>query len=111
MKFIKMLFKLILFLCGVVLFIQNSIFITYKIALKFNLFGTEWSSEPIPLYIYLLSAFALGSIASFLYLLGEKLRLSSEVKSYKSQIAKLEGELASLRPEEEEEEEETEEQG
>ena len=105
MRFIKLILFLVLFLCGVVFFIQNSIFITYKIALKFSLFGYDFSSGPIPLYLYLLTAFGLGAIISFLYLLGEKLRLSAEIKSYRSQIAKLEEELESLRPEDEGEEE------
>ncbi len=103
MKFIKMLFFLIVFLCGLVFFIQNSVFITEKIALNFNIFGIKWASGPIPLYVYLLTGFALGAIVSFLYLLGEKLRLSAEVKSLKSRVRQLEEELAQLAPEEEEE--------
>lgn len=93
MKFIKMLVLLILFLCGIVFFIQNSIFITYKIALNFDFMGTKWQSEPIPLYVYLLCAFALGAILTFLYLLTEKLRLSSEVKNLKSRVSQLEQQL------------------
>ncbi len=106
MRFVKFLVLLILFFCGVVFFIQNSIFITYKIALKFSLFGNQWSTNPIPLYLYLLSAFGLGAILSFLYLVGEKVRLSQELRKYKSQVAKLEEELSSYRGEEPIQEEE-----
>ncbi len=106
MKFIKMLFFLIVFLCGIVFFIQNSVFITEKIAIHFDLFGTKWESAPIPLYVYFLTCFALGAMVSFLYLLAEKLRLGAEVKSLKSQITKLEQQLNSVMPEEESEEEE-----
>lgn len=95
MKFIKMLVLLVLFLCGIVFFIQNSIFITYKIALNFDFLGTKWQSGPIPLYVYLLCSFALGAILTFFYLLAEKLRLSSEVKNLKSRVAQLEQELGS----------------
>ncbi len=97
MRFVKFLVLLILFFCGVVFFIQNSIFITDKIALKFSLFGNQWSTNPIPLYLYLLSAFLLGAILTFLYLVSEKLRLSREVRKYRSQVQKLEEELASYR--------------
>ncbi len=97
MRFIKFLVLLILFFCGVVFFIQNSIFITYKIALKFSLFGNQWSTNPIPLYLYLLSAFVLGAILTFLYLFSEKVRLSKELRNYKSQVQRLEQEMASYR--------------
>ncbi|GAB6887969.1 hypothetical protein JCM13304A_14670 [Desulfothermus okinawensis JCM 13304] len=109
MKFIKMVFFLIVFLCGVVFFIQNSVFITEKIALQFDLFGTKWASSPIPLYVYVLSAFALGAIVSFLYLLGEKLRLGAEVKSLRARVRQLEDELSQGVEEEESEEREVEE--
>ncbi len=95
MKFIKALVLLLLFLCGVVFFIQNSIFITYKIPLNFDFLGTKWQSNPIPLYVYFLCSFALGAILTFLYLFVEKLRLSAEVKTLKSRVAQLEEELSS----------------
>lgn len=109
MKFIKLLFFLIVFVCGIVFFIQNSVFITEKVALNFDIFGIKWATNPIPLYVYLLTGFALGAIVSFFYLLGEKLRLSAQVKSLKSRVRELEEELAQLAPEEEEEDENQEE--
>ncbi|GAB6161432.1 hypothetical protein JCM12298_05910 [Desulfothermus naphthae] len=109
MKFIKLLFFLIVFVCGIVFFIQNSVFITEKVALNFDIFGIKWATNPIPLYVYLLTGFALGAIVSFFYLLGEKLRLSAQVKSLKSRVRELEEELAQLATEEEEEDENQEE--
>mgnify|MGYP006423100833 CR=1 FL=1 len=97
MRYLKLFAFIIFFVLAMIFFIQNTDPLAATLELKFDLFQWSWLSNPLPFYVVLLIAFAVGAVLSLLYFLVEKLRLNSEVKKHKNQVRSLQKELNSLR--------------
>ena len=104
MRYVKVLVLVLFFFVAMVFFVQNTEILTKTISLKFSVFALQWSSSPIPIYMYILIAFVLGAIASTLYFAWDKLRMNKEIKRSRDQIKALQTELNSLRPQPQQEE-------
>ena len=97
MRYVKALVVIILFVFGLLFFIQNSQLFIGTVTLEFHIMDWGGRSSPMPLYLILLIAFLAGALISFLYLLGDKLKMHRELKRKNSRISSLEQELSSLR--------------
>lgn len=97
MRYVKALLVLLLFVLGLTFFIQNAEMFTASLSIRFQIFDWGGRSGPIPFYMFLLLAFLIGGLVSFLYLVADKIKLHKELKNKKSRISSLEKELSSLR--------------
>jgi putative membrane protein len=97
MRYVKALLVILLFVFGLTFFLQNSQVFTATLSVRFEVLDWGGRSGPIPFYMYLLLAFLVGGLISFLYLAADKLKLHRELKRRKSRISSLEKELSSLR--------------
>ena len=97
MRYLKLFAFIIFFVLAMIFFVQNTDPLSSTLELKFDLFQWSWLSNPLPFYVVVLIAFAIGAVLSLLYFLVEKMRLSGEVKRQKNQVRSLEKELNSLR--------------
>ncbi|MCF8104598.1 MAG: LapA family protein [Desulfohalobiaceae bacterium] len=97
MRYVKVLVVVLLFLFGIIFFMQNTQFINTTITLQFNFPGIDWSSSPIPIYLFILLAFCIGVLVSLIYFSLDKFRQGRELKWYKTRVKSLEQEINSLR--------------
>ena len=97
MRYIKALLVILLFVFGLTFFLQNSQLFTATLSVRFEFLDWGGRFQPIPLYMFILFAFLVGGLVSFLYLAADKLKLHKELKRRKSRISSLEKELSSLR--------------
>jgi ABC-type dipeptide/oligopeptide/nickel transport system permease component len=89
---------LILFFLGVLFFVQNGDALAHMLRLKLDLYGNiGWQSQEMPLYLVILSAFAVGMLFAVLYLFVDRMRLSCALIRKNRTIRAQEKELASLR--------------
>lgn len=97
MRYIKVLIIVFLFFFCMIFFVQNTEILSTTIKLNFHLFGLNFTSSPIPVYVFILVAFVVGAIVSMLYFILEKIRHMQEIKRYKERLKNLEEEVTSLR--------------
>ena len=97
MKHIRVAALILLFFFSMLFFVQNHELLSTTVKLKLDLFGLELHSTDIPYYLIVLLAFAVGGFISLAYLMGEKIRLSGEIKRSQARIKDLEEEVNSLR--------------
>lgn len=98
MRYVKVLFVILLFVVAMVFFIQNVELMEKTFQLRLA-FGDAYSfySLPIPLYAYIIGSLALGSLVTMLYLLADRLRVGGQLKACRRRVAALEQEVNSLR--------------
>jgi putative membrane protein len=97
MRYVKVLAVVIIFFLCMIFFVQNTGVLSTELKLSFKLFGANWMSSPIPVYLYILLAFVIGVLVSMAYFLLEKLRQGRELRKKQQQINNLEKELSTLR--------------
>lgn len=97
MRYVKVIFLILLFFFSMLFFIQNTELITTTISLKLNILGKIFETNPIPIYLIALVAFVLGAILTLIYLIADKLKLNKQIRDYRQKITELEKELNSLR--------------
>lgn len=98
MRYVKVIVLVLFFFVAMVFFVQNTEILTRSIQLNFSVFGLQWSSSPIPIYLYILIAFVLGVFLTTAYFALDKLRMNKEIKRNRQQIQSMQKELSSLRP-------------
>lgn len=97
MRYIKVLLLTLFFFVSMVFFIQNNEVLSNELILKLELFDLSFVSRELPFYLVVLLSFVVGSVFSMSYFLGEKIRLSRELKAANAKLAALEQEVTSLR--------------
>ncbi len=99
MRFIKVLFLILLFFISMMFFIQNTEILSQEMSLQLSFFTESLTikSVPLPFYFLLLIGFVLGGALVLFYFVLDKIRLSKELKQNRSRISKLEKEVNSLR--------------
>ena len=99
MRFIKVLLLIIVFTCGLLFFTQNSKVLETPLTLGINFYyeGFAWTSKPLPFFVIILAAFAVGALLSAVYLLLDRIRLGCALLKSKSNLRGKEKELARLR--------------
>lgn len=97
MRFIKVLFLILLFVVSMVFFVQNTETLSQGIQLKLDFKYVEYYSVKLPEYLLILGAFALGGLLTLVYFLIDKIRTSRQLKHCRSQLDALQQELNSLR--------------
>ncbi len=97
MRYIKVLLLTLFFFVSMVFFIQNNEVLSNELVLKMVLFDMSFVSRELPFYLVVLLSFVVGSLFSMSYFLGEKIRLSRELKAANAKQAALEQEVTSLR--------------
>ncbi|MDL2216391.1 lipopolysaccharide assembly protein LapA domain-containing protein [Desulfovibrio sp. OttesenSCG-928-M14] len=102
MRFVKVLLLLVLFIFGLLFFVQNSDALATNLRLQFDLYyGFKWEGQEIPFYFVVLAAFGLGMLFATLLLLIDRIRLGCSlmgrnraVRSLEKEVERLRGELA-----------------
>ncbi|WP_243546292.1 LapA family protein [Pseudodesulfovibrio tunisiensis] len=98
MRFVKVLFLVLLFVLSILFFNQNDAFLSQANQLVLDIpYIASFKSVPLPYYLIVLIAFAAGSILTMLYFLADKFRGSAKLKECRTRMASLEQELNSLR--------------
>jgi hypothetical protein len=99
MRFIKVLLLIVLFTCGLLFFIQNSKALETPLTLGFSFYYGDltWTGKPLPFFVVVLAAFAIGALFSALYLFVDRLRLGCSLVKSKSDLRGKEKEIAKLR--------------
>ena len=98
MRFVKFLVAVVLFVVTIVFFYQNAEIFNTGIEVKLDLYGLlVLQSKPLPLYLVILSTFALGCVLTMIYFLADKIRSASALRECKTRMAGLEQEVNSLR--------------
>lgn len=97
MKYLRVAALILLFFFSMLFFVQNHELLSKTVRLHLELFGTSFQSTDIPYYLIVLLAFVVGGFIALIYLLAEKIRLSSELKNNRAKIKDLEKEVNSLR--------------
>ncbi len=101
MRYVKVLVLVLFFFVAMVFFVQNTEILTKSISLQFSVFSLQWTSAPIPIYLYILIAFVIGAVVSTAYFGLDKMRMNKELKRNRQQIQSLHNELNALRPQKE----------
>jgi hypothetical protein len=101
MRFIKVLLLLVIFVAGLIFFVQNSAALGTDLQLKFDLYykGLNWQGQAIPFYFVVLAAFGLGMLFAVLMLFIDRLRLGCALMGSKRSVRTLEKEVSRLRAE------------
>ncbi|MDR3175889.1 MAG: LapA family protein, partial [Desulfovibrio sp.] len=101
MRFVKVLILLLIFIVGLVFFVQNSAALGTNLQLKFDLYyyGLSWQGQAIPFYFVVLAAFALGMLFATLMLFIDRIRLGCSLIGHKRAVRTLEREVERLRVE------------
>lgn len=97
MRYLKVLALVILFFLSMVFFIQNTPELSKEVTLSLKLMQFQLTSQPLPYYLLILSAFAAGALLCLLYFMGDKVRLSGQLRTCRTRMANLEQEVNSLR--------------
>lgn len=97
MRYIKFLVLIVAFVVSMLFFVQNTQMLSQGVSLTLDVKYATYQSMELPLYLVILCAFAVGALLSMIYFLGDKIRLSSQLRSCKSRMKGLETELNSLR--------------
>ena len=97
MRYVRVAALILLFFFAMLFFVQNHELLSTTVRLQLELFGAEFTSREIPFYLIVLFGFLAGGFISLIYLLGEKIRMSREIKRSRTKIKELEEEVNSLR--------------
>ncbi|MDR0826499.1 MAG: LapA family protein [Desulfovibrio sp.] len=101
MRFIKVLILLLIFVVGLLFFVQNGEALGTHLKLKFDLYygGLSWQGQAIPFYFIVLAAFALGMLFAVLMLFIDRIRLGCALVGSKRAVRVMEKEIDRLRAE------------
>ncbi len=97
MRYVRVAALILLFFFAMLFFVQNHELLSTTVRLQLEIFGAEFTSREIPYYLIVLVGFLAGGFISLIYLLGEKIRMSREIKRSRTKIKELEEEVNSLR--------------
>ncbi|SDB32719.1 putative membrane protein [Desulfonatronum thiosulfatophilum] len=97
MRYLKVLLLILFFFVSMLFFIQNNEVLSEELVLQLELFDWHVASRELPFYLVVLLSFVAGSLFSLAYFIGEKIRLSRELKAANNKRAALEQEVTSLR--------------
>ncbi|MDL2316691.1 DUF1049 domain-containing protein [Desulfovibrio sp. OttesenSCG-928-A18] len=97
MRFIKVLLLLVIFVFGVLFFVQNSAVLQTEMKLDLDLvYGYHWTVEKIPFYFVVLAAFALGMLFALGLLLIDRIRLGCALVGKSRSVRLLEKQVHTL---------------
>jgi cell division protein FtsB len=100
MRFVKVLLLLVLFIFGLLFFVQNSAALAENLRLQFDLFyGFKWEGQEIPFYFVVLAAFGVGMLFATVLLFIDRIRLGCSLMGQKRAVRSLEKEVQRLRAE------------
>ena len=94
MRVIKVLFLLVFFFVCMLFFVQNTAFLETALLLKLGAFGYQVQTPGVPFYVVLLLSFVAGGLFATLYILAEKVRLASGMRSLQNKVNALEKQMA-----------------
>ena len=98
MRFIKVLFLLVLFVFSILFFSQNNDVLLQALTLKLEIpYAMTLHSIPLPFGVLILAAFVAGSLLTMFYFIADKFRAGSKLRECKTRLASLEQEVNSLR--------------
>ena len=97
MRYFKVLALVILFFLSMVFFVQNTPELSKEVVLSIQLLQLKFTSQSLPYYLLILTAFAAGALLCLLYFMGDKIRLSGQLRTCRTRMANLEQEVNSLR--------------
>ncbi len=98
MRFIKVLFLLVLFVSSILFFSQNNDALLQELTLKLDIpYLMTLHSVPLPLGFIILASFVEGALLTMIYFAVDKIRSGSKLRECKPRMASLEQELNSLR--------------
>ena len=98
MRFIKVLFLLVLFVFSILFFSQNNATLLQDLTLILDIpYVATLHSIPLPFGFLILLAFVLGALMSLVYFAVDKFKTSAKLKECRTRMASLEQELNSLR--------------
>ena len=98
MRFIKVLLLLVLFIFGLLFFVQNSGALATNLKLKFDLYyGLNWEGQEIPFYFVVLASFGVGMLFATCLLFIDRIRLGCSLMGQKRSVRNLEREVQRLR--------------
>lgn len=91
MRYIKVLFLVVIFFLALVFFFQNQVALSQQIELTLNLFFIPpMTSIPLPFYFLILASFFVGAILSLIFLVWDKVNTSAKLVKAKWRISSLE---------------------
>ena len=104
MRYIKVLFLVVLFFLVMMFFVQNQSSFSDPVTLKFDVFFLPpIESIPLPLYSIMLICFALGALVVLSMLMWDRMTMSTRIMSLRrktggmeKKIVKLEAELSGI---------------
>lgn len=97
MRFIKVLLLLVLFIFGLLFFVQNSAALGTHLKLKLDLYyGFKWEGQEIPFYFVVIAAFGVGMLFATAYLFIDRVRLGCSLMGRKHEVRRLQKEVARL---------------
>lgn len=98
MRFLKVLFLLVLIVFSTLFFSQNNDVLMQTLTLKLQIpYAITLHSVPLPFSFLVVVAFVAGCLLTLLYFAYDKIRSNSKLKECKTRMASLEQELNSLR--------------
>ncbi|WP_272699773.1 LapA family protein [Desulfovibrio sp. Fe33] len=98
MRFIKVLFLLVLFVFSILFFSQNNDVLLQNLVLVLDIpYVATLHSIPLPFGFLILTAFVAGALLTMIYFAVDKFRGASKLKECRTRMASLEQELNSLR--------------
>jgi hypothetical protein len=98
MRFIKVLLLLVLFIFGLLFFVQNSEALGTHLKLKLDLYyGFKWEGMEIPFYFVVLAAFGVGMLFATALLFIDRVRMGCALVGRKRAVRSLEKEVDRLR--------------
>lgn len=98
MRFIKVLLLLVIFILGLMFFVQNSTALEAPLKLQFDLYfkDMKWLGEGIPYYFVVLAAFGVGMLFATLLLFFDRIRIGCELMRRKRDVRDLKTEIRRL---------------
>lgn len=98
MRFIKVLLLLVLFIFGLLFFVQNSEALSTHLKLQLDLYyGFKWAGQEIPFYFVVIAAFGVGMLFATALLFIDRIRLGCALVGRKRAVRTLEREVDRLR--------------
>lgn len=91
MRLIKVLLLIVVFIAGLLFFIQNSEVLNKPMSLNFNLYVNDlsWTSAERPFFLTVLAAFGVGALFASIMFFIDRVRLGCTVMSLKRSVRSL----------------------
>jgi len=86
MRYVKVMFGLLLVLLGIVFILENRVVLEHSVQLRFDILLLKLETALIPLWVLVLFSYFLGAFTAFLYFIIDHIRQRQTIRQLKHNL-------------------------